>query len=162
MRRMLMVALTLFTTLVSAQASFWDAPTRGTGSSQAEALKVLQGAKSEVFLLLPALYTDLGQTLAQLGGRGVQVRVVIGKNGVGVSNGIALLGNRAQVRMADRPPLSGIGVVDRGLFLTGGAVWNPREKGYRWYALPGGSGNSLLDQLKYVWQAAKPLAGGTK
>jgi len=159
---MLVVALSLFTTLVPAQTAFWDTPVRGTGNSQAEALKVLQGAKSEVFLLLPALYTDLSQTLAQLAGRGVQVRVVIGKNGVGVSNGIALLGKGAQVRVADKPPGSGIGVVDRGLFLNGEAVWNPREKGYRWFALPGGSGNSLLDQLKYVWQAAKPLAGGAK
>lgn len=161
MRRMLVVALSLLA-LAQAQTAFWDAPTRGTGNTQAEAIKVLQGAKVEVFLVVPALYGDLGQTLAALGGRGVQVRVVIGRSGVGVSNGIALLGNKAQVRVVEAQPRSGLGVIDRSLFLTGAAVWNPRERGYRWFALPAGSGNSLLDQLKYVWQAAKPLAGGAK
>jgi hypothetical protein len=161
MKRAVLILWTL-ATLAQAQPAFWDAPTRGAGNTQAEAIKVLQGAKSEVFLMLPALYGDLGKVLAALGSRRVQVRVVVGKSGVRVSNGIALLGRGAQVRVAENQPRSALGIVDRSVFLIGAAVWNPRERGFRWFALPAGSANSLLDQLTYVWQAAKPLPRGAQ
>lgn len=161
MRRMVCLGTFLLVTtfrLVSAQTRFWDAPTQGRGSTHAEVARIVQSARIEVFLVAPALYSDLGQVLRAGAARGVEVRVVLGAAGVPVSTGAAALrGTKAEVRFSRTSPQDALLILDRKTLVRGPAVWNPRGQGFVWVSLPPNVGNSLLDSLRYLWQAAKPL-----
>ena len=161
MRKMLCLGLFLLVIhfgLVAAQTRFWDAPTQGRGSTHAEVIRMVTSARSEVFLVTPALYSGLGQALREGAARGVEVRVVLGAAGVPVSTGAAALrGTKAEIRYSPTSPQDALLIVDRKTLVRGPAVWNPRGQGFLWVSLPPNAGNNLLDSLRYLWQAAKPL-----
>ena len=144
---------------VLAQGGFWDNPVRGAGAIQAEALGKISQAKLEVFGVVPALYSDLALALRVLAGRGVSVRVVIGADGLRVSNGVGLLRGVRGVELRRGSPgqAQALVLLDRQVLLTGEALWDSRKRGWRWLMLPDGEGVKLSENLRYLWQAAKPL-----
>lgn len=159
MRTGLWVSTVLLVSLGFAQGSrsFWDAPTQGRGNTQGEVLRLIQASRQEVFAVLPALYSELGQTLRAQAAKGVEVRVVLGVSGLPVSSGIALLQlPKAQLRVSNPSPTEALLILDRKTLIRGPAVWNPRGQGFVWVNLPANSVNPLLDSLRYLWQAAKP------
>lgn len=142
-----------------AQGSYWDTPLQGAGTRQAEALGKINQAKREVFAVVPALYSDLAMALRTLAGRGVSVRVVIASNGIAVSNGLAVLRQTRgiELRQGLSSQAQALVLIDREILLLGQALWDSRKQGWRWLILPPGEGVKLSENLRYLWQAAKPL-----
>lgn len=157
-----MKALFLWMGLLSsglAQVGFWDSPVRGVGTTQVEVVGKLNQTQHEVFAVLPALYGDLAVRLRGLAARGVVLRLVIAVNGLEVSNGIGVLRGVRGVELRKGLPgqAQGLFLLDRQVLLTGEAVWDSRKQGWRWINLPSGEGAKLSEDLRYLWQAAKPL-----
>lgn len=143
-------------------SQYWNSATSGKGSSQAEAYRQIAAqTQREVFVLLPALYNGVADQLLALAASGKSVRVVVQSNGLKVSNGLSRLRGRVEVRvvgvLSGRPDAKGLIVVDQHVLFAGTALWDSRQPGWRWQSFPAGMGGSMLDQLRLLWQGAKPV-----
>lgn len=166
-----MRGLTVFLTLTSlalAQTAqnpnpdYWNTATSGKGTTQLEAYRQIAAqAQKEVFVLVPALYSGVADQLVSLASSGKSVRVVVQSNGLKVSNGLSKLRGRVEVRvvgvLSGRPDAKGLIVVDQHILFAGTALWDSRQSGWRWQSFPIGTGGTMLDQLRLLWQGAKPV-----